>query len=192
MLSLLKKVQTGFDSPPLYSIRGKLPGCEVPTQRICGTIHLRTHPTPYAFMGWTLVLLQPGRQLGCQNGVDTCVTVTRQAVGLPKWGGYLCYCNQAGSWVAQMGWTLVLLQPGRQLGCQNGAPAVFFRLRNDFSSSEFHRQVQFVSQKKVSVERQSVRKDSLNPRAECRSIIVRTDNGSRWWVTSNMQMGSLE
>jgi hypothetical protein len=84
MLSLLKKVQTGFDSPPLYSIKKKLLACEVPIQRICGTIHLRPHPTPY-----------------------------------------LCYCNQA-------------------VGLPNGAPAVFFRLRNDFSSSEFHRQVQFV------------------------------------------------
>ena len=60
MLSLLKNVQTGFDRPPLYSIREKLPGCEVPMQKIYGALHLRPHPTPYAFMGWTLVLLQPG------------------------------------------------------------------------------------------------------------------------------------
>jgi len=62
-LALLKNVQTGFDSTSLYSMTEKQPGREVLMQRKCGATHLRPHRTPYAFMGWTLVLLQPGSWL---------------------------------------------------------------------------------------------------------------------------------
>jgi hypothetical protein len=85
----------------------------------------------------------------------------------------------------------------RQLGCQYGAPAVLFRLRNYFSSPEFHRWGQLIDlalnveinlcqgRKWARSDSPSVRQD---PQPTCWvSFNNFTDNGSRLWHKSNMQ-----